>query len=60
MTQDKEIELPYPEKSERSEKKKPTNACEYWKLTPSNKWRWKKKLKKNVTGEPEAIRDKTV
>ena len=26
-------------KLERSEKGKPTNTGEYWKLTPSNKWR---------------------
>ena len=25
-------------KLERSEKRKPTNTWEYWKLTPSNKW----------------------
>ena len=25
----------------------------YWKLTPSNKWRWKKKLLKNTSGELE-------
>ena len=22
-----------------------------WRLTPSNKWRWKKKLRKNISGE---------
>ena len=41
-------------KSERSEKRKPTNTWEYWKLTPSNKWRWKEKIKKKIiSGEPE-------
>ena len=29
-------------KLERSEKRKPTNTCRYWKLVPSNKRRWKK------------------
>ena len=36
------IELPNQEKSKHSEKKKPTNTWEYWKLTPWNKWRLKK------------------
>ena len=31
---------------ERSEKRKPSNTWASWKLTPSNKWRWKKKIKK--------------
>ena len=40
------IELSNREKLERSEKRKPTNSTwEYWKVTPSNKWRWKKKIK---------------
>ena len=34
--------------------KKPTNTWEYWKLTPLNKWRWKKKLRKSISGEPES------
>ena len=33
-------------KSECSEQRKPTNTWEYWKWTPSNKCRWKEKLKK--------------
>ena len=42
------FELPNQKKknSKRSEKRKPTNTWEYWKLTPSNKWKWKKKFKK--------------
>ena len=35
-THDGRMELPNQEKSERSEKKKPSNTWEYWKLTPSN------------------------
>ena len=38
-------------KSERSEKRKHTNTQEYWKMTLSNKWRWKKK--KSILGETE-------
>ena len=34
------------QKSERSEKRKLITTREYWKWTPSNKWRWKKKKKK--------------
>ena len=34
------------QKTERSGKRKPENAWEYWKLTLSNKSRWKKKLKR--------------
>ena len=33
------------EKSERSEKRKRTNTWEYWKLIPSKKWIWKKRIK---------------
>ena len=39
---------------ERSEKGKPTNTWGYWKLTPSNKWRREKKLRKSISGEPES------
>ena len=46
------MELPNKEKSEHSEKRKPTNTWEYWKLTPSNKWGWKK-IKKIISGERE-------
>ena len=41
-------------KLERPEKRKSANTWAYWKLTPSNKWRWKKKLRKYISGEPEA------
>ena len=41
-------------KLERSEKKKLTNTWEYWKLTTSNKGRWNKKLRKNISGEAES------
>ena len=41
-------------KLERTEKRKPTNTWKYWKLTPSNKRRWKKKLRKNISEEPES------
>ena len=35
-----EMKLPNQKKKlERSEKRKPANTWEYWKLTPSNKWR---------------------
>ena len=47
------IELLNQEKSEHSEKWKPTNTCKYWKWTQSNKWRWKKKFKKSISGERE-------
>ena len=38
---------------ERSQKTKPTNTWASWKLTPSNKWKWKTKFKKNISGELE-------
>ena len=38
-TNDAGIEVPNQDKSERSEKRKLTNTWEYWKRTPSNKWR---------------------
>ena len=37
----------------RSEKMKPTNSWVSWRLTPSNKWKWKTKFKKNISGELE-------
>ena len=47
------IERPNQEKkSKRSEKRKPINISEYWKLTPSNKWKWKKKFK-SITEKPK-------
>ena len=41
------------------EKRKPTNIWGYWKLTPSHKWRWKKKLRKNSSGQRESNSRKT-
>ena len=41
-------------KLEHSEKMKPTYDWGYWKLTLLNKMRWKKKLRKNISGEPES------
>ena len=37
-------------KSECSEKKKLTITWEYWKQKQSNKWRWKKKFQKSISG----------
>ena len=34
--------------------KKPTNTWASWRLTPSNKWRWKKKWIKHIPGELES------
>ena len=48
-----EMEQPNQEKIERLRKRKPSDTREYWKLTPSNKSRRKKKFKKSITGEPE-------
>ena len=47
------MELPNQKKLERSEKRKPTNTWEYWKLTSQNKLKLKKKLRKSISGEPE-------
>ena len=33
------------------EKRKHTNIWASWRLTLSNKWRWKKKFRKNISGE---------
>ena len=46
------IELQIKKKLERSEKRKPT--WESWKLTPSNKGRWKKKLRNDILEELES------
>ena len=47
------IELPNQDKLERSQKMKPTNIWVSLRLTPSNKWKWKTKFKKNISGELE-------
>ena len=39
---------------ERWEKRKPTNTWAFWRLTSSNKWRWKAKLRKNISEELES------
>ena len=54
------INLPNQEKSERSEKRKPINTLEYWKLAPSDKWRLKKKIKRVSQENQKAARDKTI
>ena len=40
-------------KLERSEKMKPTNTWVSWRLTPSNKCKWRIRSKKNISGELE-------
>ena len=45
------MELPIRTRLERSERTKPINTWASWRLTPSNKRRWKKKLRKNISGE---------
>ena len=48
------MELPNKDKIKTLGEKKPTNTWGYWKLTLSNKRSWKKKLRKNISGEPES------
>ena len=48
------IELPNQDRLERSKKTKRTNTWESWRLTRSNKWKFKTRLKKNVSGELES------
>ena len=38
---------------ERSKKRKPTNTWASWRLTPSNKCKWKTRSEKNISGERE-------
>ena len=40
-------------KLERSEKRKPKNTWVSWRLTPSNKWKWKTRSGKYISGELE-------
>ena len=40
-------------KRQRSQKTKPTNTWASWRLTPSNKRKWKKKFRKNISEELE-------
>ena len=48
-----EVKLTIKKSSEHSEKRKATNTWVYWKLTPSNNSKWKKKRKKSISEEPE-------
>ena len=48
------MKLPNQDKIRTHEEKKPTNTRASWKLTQSNKWKWKKKLRKNISGEIES------
>ena len=47
------MEQPNQDRLERSEKRHLINTWASWKLTLSNKWRWKKKLRKGISEEPE-------
>ena len=47
------MELPNQDKLEHSKKTKPTNTWSSWRLTTSNKRKWKTKFKKNIAGELE-------
>ena len=38
-------------KLEHSKKRKRTNTWAFWRLTPSNKWKWMKERIKNITGK---------
>ena len=51
------IELPNQDKISTFEIRKPTNTWASWSLTPSNKWKWKKKIQKE---NQKATRDKIV
>ena len=48
------IELQNETRLECSEKKNPTNTWSCWRLTPLNKSRLKKKIKKNISVELES------
>ena len=54
------VELPNQEKSELSEKRKPNNTWEYWKLIPSNKWKGKKNFKSVSQKNKKTTQDKTL
>ena len=41
-------------------KRKHKNTLGYWKLTPSNKWKWMKKIRIDISGEPESYSNKTI
>ena len=47
------MELSNQNKIRRSQKTKPTNTWASSRLTPSNKWKWKTKFKKNISGKLE-------
>ena len=44
-------------KLEHLKKRKPTNTWGFWKLTPSNKWRWKKKRKKEYSRRTRKVHE---
>ena len=48
------MELPSQDKIKTLGEKESTNTWESWRLTPSNKWRWKTKLRKNIFEELES------
>ena len=47
------MELPNQVKIRSSQKTKPTNTWASWRLTPSNKFKWKTKFKRNISGKLE-------
>ena len=47
------MEQPNQDKIRTLGENEPTNTWVSWKLTPSSKWNWKKKFKKNISGELE-------
>ena len=47
------IELPNQDKIRRLAETKPTNTWVSWRLTPSDKWKWKTKFKNNISGKVE-------
>ena len=48
------MELPNQDKIRALEEKETYKYLGILKLTPSNNWRWKKKLRKNISGELES------
>ena len=47
------MELPIQDKIRTLGEKETKNTWLSWRLTPSNKWKWKTKLIKSNSGEPE-------
>ena len=48
------MELPNQEKVRTLGEKETHKYCEYWKRTRSNKWSWKKKIRKSIFGKRES------